>query len=149
MRPEIKPWAHCLSTLTYIPHLVLFIWRLAANLTIIYFASDGQIHRMPLVVFDWHTLLQKTSGDSELYRRHVVISSKVLELAKRHKNQPIPNPSPSHPTHFQEKVSLEPSHAKCSTSCDLIAIAICDSNREPQITSDLRQREPSQKSPLH
>ena len=34
--------------------------------------------------------------------------------------------------------------AKCSKSRDLIAIAICDSNRESQITSDLRQCEPSQ-----
>ena len=37
---------------------------------------------------------------------------------------------------------------KCSKSRDLIAIAICDSNRESQITSDLRQCEPSQKSSL-
>ena len=38
--------------------------------------------------------------------------------------------------------------SKCSKSRDLTAIAICDSNRESQITSDLRQCEPSQKSPL-
>ena len=37
---------------------------------------------------------------------------------------------------------------KCSKSRDLTAIAICDSNRESQITSDLRQCEPSQKSSL-
>ena len=37
---------------------------------------------------------------------------------------------------------------KCSKSRDLIAIAICDSNRESQTTSDLRLCEPSQKSPL-
>ena len=37
---------------------------------------------------------------------------------------------------------------KGSKSRDLSAIAICDSNRESQITSDLRQCEPSQKSPL-
>ena len=35
---------------------------------------------------------------------------------------------------------------KCSKSRDLIAVAICDSNRESQIPSDLRQYEPSQKS---
>ena len=38
--------------------------------------------------------------------------------------------------------------SKCSKSRDLIAIAICDSNRESQITSDLRQCEPSQKNSL-
>ena len=38
--------------------------------------------------------------------------------------------------------------AKCSKSRDLTAIAICDSNRESQITSDSRQREPYQKSSL-
>ena len=38
--------------------------------------------------------------------------------------------------------------SKCSKSRDLIAIAICDSNRESQITSDLRQCEPSQKIPM-
>ena len=38
--------------------------------------------------------------------------------------------------------------AKCSKSRDLTAIAICDSNRESQITSHLRQCEPSQKSSL-
>ena len=38
--------------------------------------------------------------------------------------------------------------AKCSESRDLTAIAICDSNRESQITSDLRQCEPCQKSSL-
>ena len=32
---------------------------------------------------------------------------------------------------------------KCSKSRDLIAIAICDSNRESQITSDLKHCEPS------
>ena len=32
--------------------------------------------------------------------------------------------------------------AKCSKSRDLIASAICDSNRESQITSDVRQYEP-------
>ena len=37
---------------------------------------------------------------------------------------------------------------KCSKSRDLTAIAICDSNRESQITSDLRQCEPYQKSSL-
>ena len=36
--------------------------------------------------------------------------------------------------------------AKCSKLRDLIAIAICDSNCESQITSDLRQCEPSQKA---
>ena len=39
--------------------------------------------------------------------------------------------------------------AKCSKSRDLIAIAICDSNRESQITSDLKQCEQQQKSPLY
>ena len=39
-------------------------------------------------------------------------------------------------------------YPKCSKSRDLTAIAICDSNRESQITSDLRQCEPSQKSRL-
>ena len=37
---------------------------------------------------------------------------------------------------------------KCSKSRDLTAIAICDSNRESQITSDLKHCEPSQKSSL-
>ena len=37
---------------------------------------------------------------------------------------------------------------KGSLGRDLIAIAICDSNRESQITSDLRRCEPSQKSSL-
>ena len=37
---------------------------------------------------------------------------------------------------------------KCSKSRDLTAIAICDSNRESQITSDLKHFEPSQKSSL-
>ena len=37
---------------------------------------------------------------------------------------------------------------KCSKSRDLIEIAIRDSNRESQITSDLRQCEPPQKSSL-
>ena len=37
---------------------------------------------------------------------------------------------------------------KCSKSRDLTAIAICDSNRESQITSDLTHCEPSQKSSL-
>ena len=37
---------------------------------------------------------------------------------------------------------------KCSKSRDLTAIAICDSNRESQITSDLRQCEPCQKRPM-
>ena len=38
---------------------------------------------------------------------------------------------------------------KCSKSRDLTAIAICDSNRESQITSDLRQCDPSQKSSMY
>ena len=40
------------------------------------------------------------------------------------------------------------SAAKCSKSRDLTAIAICDSNRESQITSDLRQCQPPWKSSL-
>ena len=39
--------------------------------------------------------------------------------------------------------------SKCSKSRDLTAIAICDSNRESQITSDLRQCDPSQKSSMY
>ena len=38
--------------------------------------------------------------------------------------------------------------SSANKSCDLIAIAICESNRESQITSDLRQCEPFHKSSL-
>ena len=41
------------------------------------------------------------------------------------------------------------SGAKCSKPRELIAIAIYDSNRESQITIDLRECEPSQKGSLH
>ena len=41
-----------------------------------------------------------------------------------------------------------PRYTKSSKSHDFIAIAICDLNRESQITSDLRQCDPSQKSSL-
>ena len=37
---------------------------------------------------------------------------------------------------------------KCSKLRDLIAIVHCDSNRESQITSDLRQHQPPQKSSM-
>ena len=50
------------------------------------------------------------------------------------------------PDSFPE--SSRTSLSKCSKSRDLTAIAICDSNHESQITSDLRECEPSQKSSL-
>ena len=40
------------------------------------------------------------------------------------------------------RVPFERVRSECSKSRDLTAIAICDSNRESQITSDLRQCEP-------
>ena len=50
---------------------------------------------------------------------------------------------------WQLEVSLRnQTLVKFSKSRDLIAIAICDSNRESQITSGLRKCEPWQKSPM-
>ena len=61
-----------------------------------------------------------------------------------------PPPNPSHPHHpaanFQ--MTLAP-WTTCSKSRDWTAIAICDSKRESQITSDLRSCVLSEKSSMH
>ena len=74
-------------------------------------------------------------------------SGNALE-ASRAFNQRVWGSQPYFRKEFQEKLWERFRGPKCSKLHDLIAIALCDSNRESQITSDLRHCEPSQKSPM-
>ena len=105
---------------------------------------EPKFNKLAFPMIDKFDLCAKSNSPSVLQNSSSLEQNLVSSLFRNSALETVFHLFPS----FLKESTQKDSGTKCSKSRDLTAIAICDSNRESQITSDLRQCEPSQKSSL-